>query len=153
MTRAEYLEFVQESLAFPPLGDAADTTMHDNAGMTLRDTPEVCKRLARVHHLYCLEVEKILFPERRDKIKEDMKGSVRLWQVEDQLAGGNVGHGHVTPRPDGVCARCGGPGLCPVCSQEQAQKNKGLITGEAQDAEDDKLTVYQLREKYGNYGL
>lgn len=34
----------------------------------------------------------------------------------------NVGHGHVYPRPDGVRARCGGPGLCAECSQEQARK-------------------------------
>jgi len=32
----------------------------------------------------------------------------------------NVGHGHVRPRPDGVKARCGGPGLCSVCSREAA---------------------------------
>jgi hypothetical protein len=32
------------------------------------------------------------------------------------------GHGHVTPRPDGARARCGGPGLCPECSREQAAK-------------------------------
>lgn len=31
-------------------------------------------------------------------------------------------HGHVTPRPDGQRARCGGPGICPVCSVEQAEK-------------------------------
>jgi hypothetical protein len=31
-------------------------------------------------------------------------------------------HGHVTPRPDGVKARCGGLGICAVCSQEKAQK-------------------------------
>lgn len=32
----------------------------------------------------------------------------------------NTGHGHVTPRPDGVKARCGGPGLCNQCSRELA---------------------------------
>ncbi len=32
----------------------------------------------------------------------------------------NAGHGHVRPRPDGVKARCGGPGSCSVCSREQA---------------------------------
>lgn len=30
------------------------------------------------------------------------------------------GHGHVRPRPDGVKARCGGPGLCRQCYREQA---------------------------------
>lgn len=29
------------------------------------------------------------------------------------------GHGHVTPNADGTRARCGGPGLCAVCSREQ----------------------------------
>lgn len=32
----------------------------------------------------------------------------------------NTEHGHVRPRPDGVRARCGGPGLCSECSREQA---------------------------------
>jgi hypothetical protein len=31
---------------------------------------------------------------------------------------GNYGHGHVFPRPDGVKARCGGPGLCNECSRD-----------------------------------
>jgi ribosomal protein S27AE len=30
----------------------------------------------------------------------------------------NEGHGHVRPRDDGMKARCGGPGICPQCSQE-----------------------------------
>jgi hypothetical protein len=30
------------------------------------------------------------------------------------------GHGHVTPRPDGAKARCGGPALCSVCQRERA---------------------------------
>lgn len=32
------------------------------------------------------------------------------------------GHGHVTPRLDGMRARCGGPGLCAQCSAERAQR-------------------------------
>jgi len=32
----------------------------------------------------------------------------------------NQGHGHVTPRPDGVKARCGGPSFCEVCQRERA---------------------------------
>jgi predicted NBD/HSP70 family sugar kinase len=30
------------------------------------------------------------------------------------------GHGHVTPRPDGAKARCGGPALCSTCAREAA---------------------------------
>lgn len=33
----------------------------------------------------------------------------------------NTGHGHVRPRPDGVKARCGGPGICNECSREAAR--------------------------------
>jgi hypothetical protein len=36
--------------------------------------------------------------------------------------GSNTGHGHVFPRPDGVKARCGGPGLCSVCGADLARK-------------------------------
>lgn len=34
--------------------------------------------------------------------------------------GTNSGHGHAWERPDGVKARCGGPGLCSECSADQA---------------------------------
>lgn len=37
----------------------------------------------------------------------------------------NAGHGHVFPRPDGVRARCGGPGMCVVCSADLARKQRG----------------------------
>jgi hypothetical protein len=33
----------------------------------------------------------------------------------------NVGHGHVFKRPDGIKARCGGPGLCSECSRDLAR--------------------------------
>ncbi len=32
------------------------------------------------------------------------------------------GHGHVYPLPGGLKARCGGPGICPQCSGEMADK-------------------------------
>jgi len=35
----------------------------------------------------------------------------------------NTGHGHVFPRPYGVRARCGGPGLCAECSLDLSRKN------------------------------
>jgi hypothetical protein len=31
-----------------------------------------------------------------------------------------MGHGHVTPNPDGSKTPCGGPGLCGTCNQEAA---------------------------------
>ncbi|AZW14250.1 hypothetical protein CS344_20275 [Bordetella bronchiseptica] len=40
--------------------------------------------------------------------------------------GTNSGHGHVWDRPDGLKARCGGPGFCSQCSRDQAaQQGKG----------------------------
>lgn len=32
----------------------------------------------------------------------------------------NKGHGHVFPRPDGMKARCGGPGMCKECAADAA---------------------------------
>lgn len=32
----------------------------------------------------------------------------------------NEGHGHVWARPDGMLARCGGPGMCKICSADAA---------------------------------
>lgn len=42
----------------------------------------------------------------------------------------NQGHGHVTPRPDGVKARCEGPPCCDVCARELAN----LHTREKEEA-------------------
>ncbi|AZW31527.1 hypothetical protein L506_2297 [Bordetella bronchiseptica GA96-01] len=40
--------------------------------------------------------------------------------------GTNSGHGHVWDRPDGLKAKCGGPGFCSQCSRDQAaQQGKG----------------------------
>jgi hypothetical protein len=39
------------------------------------------------------------------------------------MTNGNVGHGHVHPRPDGMKARCGGPGLCSECSKDFAREH------------------------------
>lgn len=38
----------------------------------------------------------------------------------------NAGHGHVTPRADGMKARCGGPGLCLICSREKARLGRTI---------------------------
>src|ERR1700683_239883 len=40
-----------------------------------------------------------------------------------------VGHGHVTPRPDGVRARCGGPHMCPECARELMEAGRPVLTG------------------------
>ncbi len=40
-----------------------------------------------------------------------------------------TGHGHVTPRPDGAKARCGGPALCPECARELAASGQPARTG------------------------
>lgn len=34
--------------------------------------------------------------------------------------GTNTGHGHVWERPDGITARCGGPGMCSECASDLA---------------------------------
>lgn len=43
--------------------------------------------------------------------------------------GTNNGHGHVWARPDGVKARCGGPGLCRECAADFALLNRSLQRG------------------------
>lgn len=45
--------------------------------------------------------------------------------------GGNTGHGHVWARPDGMKARCGGPGICRECSRDLARFEKRLLAQEA----------------------
>lgn len=39
----------------------------------------------------------------------------------------NTGHGHVTPRADGLMARCGGPAICPDCRLEAAALSGALV--------------------------
>lgn len=38
-----------------------------------------------------------------------------------------TGHGHVTPRSDGIKARCGGPGICDQCSRESALASAKVV--------------------------
>lgn len=38
--------------------------------------------------------------------------------ARSSLPGTNSGHGHAWPRPDGIKARCGGVGLCKICSAD-----------------------------------
>lgn len=45
---------------------------------------------------------------------------------QSNKTGTNSGHGHVWDRPDGLKAKCGGPGFCSQCSRDQAaQQGKG----------------------------
>lgn len=62
----------------------------------------------------------------------------------------NRGHGHVNPRPDGVRARCGGPGICAECSHEQAMAIKGDADIKALREENAKLQseAGNLREAF-----
>lgn len=43
--------------------------------------------------------------------------------------GTNTGHGHVWKRPDGVKARCGGPGICRECARDFALLNRSVQKG------------------------
>src|ERR671925_545499 len=43
-----------------------------------------------------------------------------------------MGHGHVTPNPDGTKARCGGPALCGQCAQEAATAAFNVVAGTPQ---------------------
>lgn len=47
----------------------------------------------------------------------------------------NRGHGHIWQRPDGVKARCGGPGLCMVCQRERVILEAALATQPAEKAD------------------
>lgn len=91
MTRAEYLEYVEEALGF--VGGIAGLDNHPteigfgpDPAFTLRDTPEVCAALQRAHALYCLEVERILFPERMDDIARRLIDQFKAWAVDDVFA-------------------------------------------------------------------
>jgi len=72
-------------------------------------------------------------------------GKLRLQAAEDGAptpGALNVGHGHVIPRPDGVRARCGGPGLCRECSRDLARQR-------ATDASDRQCAWADYRKDYG----
>lgn len=64
----------------------------------------------------------------------------------------NTGHGHVFPRPDGVKARCGGPGLCTECAVDAARASAALAQpspaqAEQAEAEAERPEVFGL-ERY-----
>ncbi len=44
----------------------------------------------------------------------------------------SIGHGWVTPRPDGAKAKCGGPAICAVCARELAAQQAEQQAGDEQ---------------------
>lgn len=139
MTRAEYLEYVQEALAFPELTDYDPETRVGMATdpisvLTLRDTPEVCKALKDAHEEYCRKVEDILFPGRYTDA--DLK--------EDGVPAQSVGTGQISTTEPAVAP----PPVVGSASLGGVQTGCALLTGGAQDAEDAKLTRWQLEDKY-----
>lgn len=54
----------------------------------------------------------------------------------------NTGHGHVWARPDGIKARCGGPGLCETCRAELASVRMHALDRQAP------LNEPTLRDKF-----
>lgn len=51
-------------------------------------------------------------------VPEQAPANLAPLRAPASMATDNTGHGHVRSRPDGVRARCGGPGICLECSQE-----------------------------------
>jgi hypothetical protein len=65
VTRAEYLEFVEEVMYFADtLPDQAVVNSDSFGDSLLRDTPEVCAALRQAHQDYCNRVAGILGLER-----------------------------------------------------------------------------------------
>jgi hypothetical protein len=64
----------------------------------------------------------------RDAFKAEMRNLYLAPQPSEpstvDVPQSNKGHGHVRPRKDGYLARCGGPAICKVCQQEQAEFSK-----------------------------
>lgn len=61
--------------------------------------------------------------------------------------GTNTGHGHVWKRPDGMLARCGGPGMCRDCSADQAQFRAGTIVKAPLDLQALLATMQSAKEQ------
>lgn len=57
-----------------------------------------------------------------------------------------MNHGHVRPNPDGSKARCGGPGLCQVCSAEAAQYIRPAVDASATPENADPVSVDPFAE-------
>lgn len=79
--------------------------------------------------------------EIKDKVREhdqNLEGLNRAKDAYSRLIAGtfdngprnanpNSGHGHVFPRPDGVMARCGGPGICIECVLDKVRADNAKV--------------------------
>lgn len=61
-----------------------------------------------------------------------------------------MGHGHVTPNPDGTKARCGGPSICSECATEAGRLG---VAYSLQPAIDAARTAAARRERHRQLGL
>jgi hypothetical protein len=87
----------------------------------IRDSKEEMHAL--VDHIYNLCSDKA---DLQDDIEEKDRLIAHLQNIlirKSEQEKNNMGHGHVTPNADGSVARCGGPGLCAVCTKELMWKN------------------------------
>ena len=64
----------------------------------------------------------------------------------------NGGHGHVTPRPDGQKARCGGPKICRVCAIELAAQGGSTEQNKADQWAEIGRQIDELREVAQRHG-
>jgi hypothetical protein len=78
----------------------------------IRNTPSSVTENARVWRAVGVALDAMNVPS--DEPPTGIRMTGELARV-----GGNSGHGHAWSRPDGVRARCGGPGLCIECSYDQ----------------------------------
>lgn len=72
----------------------------------------------------------------------------QIWAALKEAAsvlGTNTGHGHVWGRPDGLMVRCGGPGVCELCTLDAAMFLPNPETILALEAEHSRLRAENER--------
>lgn len=134
----------------PAVGDAWEverlTRKCQNADLALRVQTQNCERLRG--DLTTVKADRDAYGQNaidlraqlaeRDALLRECqlaleKAGYGTWQIDELLSASagpsapaerderNTGHGHVFLRPDGVRAKCGGPGLCKECSADQVR--------------------------------